>query len=164
MGSQLLNETKATSSQRPTPVVATNLLNTVEKTEPMKVQSACEIFKTEKKSPSAIDQAFTQRIIRTTKLKRRLPRNKGFGSSVETKNSKPISSGILKQGKSSICSKGNPNYQTQKVEEQRGSYLCKVCGDRASKHSYYGGTSCQSCRSFFRRSVCMFSRQVYECG
>jgi hypothetical protein len=28
-----------------------------------------------------------------------------------------------------------------------------VCGERAGKHSYYGGQVCPSCRAFFRRSV-----------
>jgi hypothetical protein len=31
--------------------------------------------------------------------------------------------------------------------------LCEVCGERAGKHSYYGGQVCPSCRAFFRRSV-----------
>ena len=29
----------------------------------------------------------------------------------------------------------------------------QVCGERAGKHSYYGGQVCPSCRAFFRRSV-----------
>ena len=31
--------------------------------------------------------------------------------------------------------------------------MCQVCGERAGKHSYYGGQVCPSCRAFFRRSV-----------
>ena len=31
--------------------------------------------------------------------------------------------------------------------------LCNVCGEKAGKHSYYGGQVCPSCRAFFRRSV-----------
>ena len=31
--------------------------------------------------------------------------------------------------------------------------LCKVCGNKATRHVHYGGRSCQSCRAFFRRSV-----------
>ena len=31
--------------------------------------------------------------------------------------------------------------------------VCKVCGEAAGKHSYYGGQVCLSCRAFFRRSV-----------
>ena len=34
-----------------------------------------------------------------------------------------------------------------------GSLLCLVCGEKAGRHTYYGGRSCQSCRAFFRRSV-----------
>ena len=37
-----------------------------------------------------------------------------------------------------------------KQEEIR---FCHVCGERAGKHSYYGGQVCPSCRAFFRRSV-----------
>ena len=33
------------------------------------------------------------------------------------------------------------------------SKLCLVCAEKAGKHIYYGGRSCQSCRAFFRRSV-----------
>ena len=36
--------------------------------------------------------------------------------------------------------------------------LCKVCGDRAGVHNYYGGKSCPSCRAFFRRSVKKFTK------
>ena len=31
--------------------------------------------------------------------------------------------------------------------------MFQVCGERAGKHSYYGGQVCPSCRAFFRRSV-----------
>jgi hypothetical protein len=31
-----------------------------------------------------------------------------------------------------------------------GQYLCYVCGEKAGKHSYYGGQVCASCRAFFR--------------
>ena len=32
-------------------------------------------------------------------------------------------------------------------------FFLQVCGERAGKHSYYGGQVCPSCRAFFRRSV-----------
>ena len=38
-------------------------------------------------------------------------------------------------------------------------HICKVCGDKANHHVYYGGKSCMNCRQFFRRSVVKFSRQ-----
>ena len=53
--------------------------------------------------------------------------------------------------------------ETISVEKQAESDLCKVCGDMASKHTYYGGRSCQSCRQFFRRSVILLHRQVQNC-
>ena len=57
-----------------------------------------------------------------------------------------------------LHSKEIPSVKIKNVEEQAEPELCKVCGDKASKHSYYGGKSCPSCRQFFRRSVKAFSR------
>ena len=53
--------------------------------------------------------------------------------------------------------------ETNSVEEQTKLDLCNVCGDVASKHTYFGGRSCPSCRQFFRRSVILFRRQVHNC-
>ena len=38
------------------------------------------------------------------------------------------------------------------------SNICKVCGEIAGKHNYYGGRSCPSCRAFFRRLVEIFAK------
>ena len=40
---------------------------------------------------------------------------------------------------------------------------CRVCGERAGKHSYYGGEVCPSCRAFFRRSVQSGYNATYCC-
>merc|ERR1739838_627953 len=40
---------------------------------------------------------------------------------------------------------------------------CNVCGERAGKHSYYGGEVCPSCRAFFRRSVQSGYNATYCC-
>merc|ERR1712130_958162 len=40
---------------------------------------------------------------------------------------------------------------------------CHVCGERAGKHSYYGGQVCPSCRAFFRRSVQSGYNATYFC-
>ena len=53
--------------------------------------------------------------------------------------------------------------EANSVEEQTKLDLCNVCGDVASKHTYFGGRSCPSCRQFFRRSVILFRRQVHNC-
>jgi hypothetical protein len=45
-----------------------------------------------------------------------------------------------------------------------GPRLCFVCGEKAGKHSYYGGQVCPSCRAFFRRSVQSKYSDVYACG
>jgi len=44
-----------------------------------------------------------------------------------------------------------------------GKYLCYVCGEKAGKHSYYGGQVCASCRAFFRRSVQSKYYEIFEC-
>ena len=41
--------------------------------------------------------------------------------------------------------------------------ICHVCGDIASKHSYYGGQACHSCRAFFRRAVQTEYNLAYFC-
>ena len=53
--------------------------------------------------------------------------------------------------------------KTKHLEEQPECNLCKVCGDRAGRHIYYGGRTCMSCRQFFRRSAISFRRQVQNC-
>ena len=40
---------------------------------------------------------------------------------------------------------------------------CKVCGEMAGRHSYYGGEVCPSCRAFFRRSVQSGYNATYYC-
>ena len=40
---------------------------------------------------------------------------------------------------------------------------CKVCGEMAGRHSYYGGEVCPSCRAFFRRSVQSGYNNSYCC-
>ena len=40
---------------------------------------------------------------------------------------------------------------------------CKVCGEMAGRHSYYGGEVCPSCRAFFRRSVQSGYNNSYSC-
>merc|ERR1719356_2382251 len=40
---------------------------------------------------------------------------------------------------------------------------CHVCGEKAGKHSYYGGQVCPSCRAFFRRSVQSGYNLTYAC-
>ncbi|TRY73543.1 hypothetical protein TCAL_03366 [Tigriopus californicus] len=45
-----------------------------------------------------------------------------------------------------------------------GPRLCHVCGEKAGKHSYYGGQVCPSCRAFFRRSVQSKYSDVYTCS
>jgi len=42
--------------------------------------------------------------------------------------------------------------------------LCLVCGEKAGKHSYYGGQVCLSCRAFFRRSVFSGYNNSYICA
>lgn len=41
--------------------------------------------------------------------------------------------------------------------------ICKVCGERAGKHNYYGGQVCPSCRAFFRRAVQSNGFEAFVC-
>jgi len=50
-----------------------------------------------------------------------------------------------------VINKPSPNGAQPKCED--GNPLCAVCGEKAGKHSYYGGQVCASCRAFFRRAV-----------
>ena len=59
-----------------------------------------------------------------------------------------------------------PKQPTKKKRKrpQTPEYLpCHVCGDKAGKHSYYGGQACSSCRVFFRRAVESDYRLSYFC-
>jgi hypothetical protein len=40
---------------------------------------------------------------------------------------------------------------------------CIVCGEKAGKHSYYGGKACPSCRAFFRRAVQSKYYEIFFC-
>jgi len=53
-----------------------------------------------------------------------------------------------------------PRLKSRDSEQDR---LCKVCGEKAGKHSYYGGQACPSCRAFFRRSVQSGYNATYFC-
>ena len=71
--------------------------------------------------------------------------------------------GKIRQKYSSLCNCMNPLNKSHNNQESNGVEVetitelnnssCKVCGDLASDHSHYGGTSCYSCRIFFKRSV-----------
>ena len=56
----------------------------------------------------------------------------------------------------------NGGKEKQKPQEipKKLAYFCKVCGDKASNHTHYGGRSCHSCRAFFRRTVEVLSRYI----
>ena len=49
-----------------------------------------------------------------------------------------------------------PKYLDVSLQSQ-----CHVCGEMATGHSYYGGISCFSCRTFFRR--CIFKTVLNNC-
>jgi len=56
------------------------------------------------------------------------------------------------------------NTSKQKSNQQQSDHLiCEVCGERAGKHSYYGGQVCPSCRAFFRRSVQSKYNLTFKC-
>merc|ERR1712106_279139 len=56
-----------------------------------------------------------------------------------------------------------PTKKPRKRGEAAQVRPCKVCGEKAGKHSYYGGEVCPSCRAFFRRSVQSGYNATYCC-
>merc|ERR1712102_119427 len=48
-------------------------------------------------------------------------------------------------------------------QQQSDHLICEVCGERAGKHSYYGGQVCPSCRAFSRRSVQSRYNETFKC-
>ena len=89
-------------------------------------------------------KAISKKINRTDK---NLPRNKEKKAS----NSYPI---ISKKVKST---------EEIKLYDPPTPLVCHVCGDKAGKHSYYGGQACTSCRAFFRRAVQSEYHLAYFC-
>merc|ERR1719471_2259139 len=59
----------------------------------------------------------------------------------------------------------NNGLKGRKSNQQQSDHLiCEVCGERAGKHSYYGGQVCPSCRAFFRRSVQSRYNETFKCS
>lgn len=61
-------------------------------------------------------------------------------------------------GLSGVSQRGRKSNQ-----QQSDHLICEVCGERAGKHSYYGGQVCPSCRAFFRRSVQSRYNETFKC-
>lgn len=56
-----------------------------------------------------------------------------------------------------------PVLKRRSNQQQSDHLICEVCGERAGKHSYYGGQVCPSCRAFFRRSVQSRYNETFKC-
>jgi len=68
-------------------------------------------------------------------------------------NTKNSGRGITRR-RGKLVSKPRSSLKNNAIANSLGNCgLCLVCGEKAGKHTYYGGRSCQSCRAFFRRSV-----------
>ena len=55
------------------------------------------------------------------------------------------------------------NFEIVSPKKEVLEYLCYCCGEKAGKHSYYGGQVCASCRAFFRRSVQSKYYEIFQC-
>jgi len=55
------------------------------------------------------------------------------------------------------------NFEIVSPKKEVEEYLCYCCGEKAGKHSYYGGQVCASCRAFFRRSVQSKYYEIFQC-
>jgi hypothetical protein len=69
----------------------------------------------------------------------------------------PLSSSAPQPGR-------KPPSRAETTSSDFGIRICNVCGEKAGKHSYYGGQVCPSCRAFFRRSVQSKYSDVYTCS
>ena len=58
------------------------------------------------------------------------------------------------------CDMETQDNKNQFISSQFQAY-CGVCGEKATGHYYYGGLSCFSCRTFFRR--CVFKSTLNSC-
>ena len=76
-----------------------------------------------------------------------------------TMTSHPVTVGQTEEKDGDILQ--NFEIVSPKVEVQE--YLCYCCGEKAGKHSYYGGQVCASCRAFFRRSVQSKYYEIFQC-
>ena len=80
-----------------------------------------------------------------------------LGNQVETlkadesdKSSLPVVVAEMEAKKEEEMESLNKSVVPKQERGPDGKYLCYVCGEKAGKHSYYGGQVCASCRAFFR--------------
>ena len=80
-----------------------------------------------------------------------------LGNQVETlkagesdKSSLPVVVAEMEEKKEEEMESLNKSVVPKQERGPDGKYLCYVCGEKAGKHSYYGGQVCASCRAFFR--------------
>ena len=94
-------------------------------------------------------------------IKRR--KSKDSGSSIMSKGDsctlakksapKPKHSNLIRKSQTSMNGTKEECSERSTKKYKSGIKRCPICGDKASTHVHYGGTSCHSCRAFFRRSV-----------
>ena len=94
-----------------------------------------------------------ENVIVQSKTKKVHNRNKS-GHKLSLKKRKDLLEGSSLRGSklsaNLVCRK---SLETKDIEKKHSQYLCKVCGDSASRHVHYGGRSCHSCRAFFKRTI-----------
>ena len=80
--------------------------------------------------------------------------SKGDSCSLAKKSApKPKHSNLIRKRQPYMNVKKEECSERSTIKYNSGVKRCPICGDKASTHVHYGGTSCHSCRAFFRRSV-----------
>ena len=125
-------------------------------------QPKCEKLDASKKSNKEFVKVDQQKTSLEMMQRRRLDTE--VKSSVNAnKKDLGISKGcVAKKTKMSTRLKKQDDGEAGFVNDANLSQKCKICGDKESKHTHYGGRSCQSCRAFFRRYATRFSRLLQK--
>merc|ERR1719264_721319 len=85
-------------------------------------------------------------------------------SSSSSRPSTELLSSLAALASAGLVSSSAAAVKGRKSNQQQSDHLiCEVCGERAGKHSYYGGQVCPSCRAFFRRSVQSRYNETFKC-